>query len=84
MRAPKFPWEKQSWKRFSARVGHLHVEVRKNPGGGWCVGEVFGCHHHPASREVHQFLEDAQFEAELTAIRLLAETRQTIHELESH
>jgi hypothetical protein len=33
---------------------------------------------------VHQFLEDAQFEAELTAIRLLAETRQTIHELESH
>ena len=83
MRALKFPWEKQSWLRYSARVGLLHVEVRKAPGGGWRVGEVFGCHHHTSSRTVHPFLEDAQFEAELTAIRMLAETRQAIRELES-
>jgi hypothetical protein len=83
MRAPKFSWEKQSWLRYSARLGHLHVEVRKAPGGGWRVGEIFGCHHHTSSRKVHQFLEGAQYEAELTAIRLLAETRQAIHELES-
>ena len=79
---PKFSWEKQSWLRYSARVGHLHVEVRKSP-GGWQVGEIFGCHHHTGSRKVHRFLEDAQLEAELTAIRLLTETSQAIRVLES-
>jgi len=39
---PKLNWERQSWKRHSAKVGPLRIEVVKGQLGGWRIGELFG------------------------------------------
>ena len=71
-------WQKQSHKRWSARVGPLSVEVRLIGIGDdkyWTVGEVFGVFHHGITTRDRRFsLEEAQEAAKRVAVRLFYET----------
>jgi len=71
-----FVWQKQSYKRWSARIGPLSIEVRLIGIGDdkyWTVGEVFGSHHHGVARDARWSLEEAEEAAEDVAARLLSQ-----------
>jgi hypothetical protein len=77
---PVLVWEKQSHRRYSARSGPGHLEVRKLGIAGirqwWAVGEVFGRTFHSSSKypcPETMTLDAAQVMAERVGADMLAE-----------
>lgn len=67
-----FQWTRQSWKRFSAPVGPLRIEIVKRGNHEWAIGEVMG-QHWLGPRRTWENPEDAMKEAAKAAKKALRE-----------
>lgn len=78
MTIPLLQWQKRSYKRYTAPVGPLTIEVRrrKHPSMIWFVRDVFGV---IVYEEHDGTLEGAQFCAEQWAKKILQQATAFIH-----
>lgn len=75
---PVLIWNKQSYKRYTAQLGPVQLEVRRVGirDHWWVVGEVFGVAHHCYDRDERPTLEEAQISAETVARAYIEQLRE--------
>jgi hypothetical protein len=62
-----FDWHKVSYRRYSAEVGQLRIEIRRSRDDRWFVGEIFGNAFLDPLRESYATPEEAMARAERLA-----------------